>query len=48
MNGQGKLVWNDKYGGKAIYKGTFIINQFHGNGRLVWSNGDIYSGKKIS
>jgi hypothetical protein len=48
MNGQGKLLWNDKYGGKAIYKGIFIINQFHGNGRLVWSNGDIYSGKKIS
>ena len=29
---------------KAMYKGNFLGNQFHGNGILVWSNGDIYSG----
>lgn len=48
MNGKGKLAWNDKYGGKAVYKGDFVFNQFHGKGHLVWSNGDIYSGKLIA
>lgn len=44
MNGHGKLIWNDKYGGKATYKGQFIGNLFHGYGILKWSNGDTYSG----
>lgn len=45
MNGKGKLTWTDKYNGKATYKGNFLVNQFHGPGVLMWSNGDIYDGK---
>jgi hypothetical protein len=44
MNGFGKLTWTDQYGGKATYKGEFVNNLFHGKGRLIWSNGDIYEG----
>ena len=47
MNGQGKLTWTDKYKGKAVYKGNFLVNHFHGKGKLVWSNGDLYSGKSF-
>ena len=47
MNGFGKLTWTDQYGGKATYKGEFVNNLFHGKGRLIWSNGDIYEGTSI-
>jgi len=47
MNGQGKLTWTDKYKGKAVYKGNFLVNHFHGKGKLAWSNGDLYSGKSL-
>ena len=29
LNGKGKYSWVDKYGGKALYKGTFLANTFH-------------------
>ncbi|CAI2361508.1 unnamed protein product [Moneuplotes crassus] len=48
MNGKGKLIWTDKYNGKATYKGNFLVNQFHGPGLLVWSNGDIYDGQFLN
>ena len=44
MNGNGKLIFTDKYKGKAIYQGNFLVNHFHGKGKLIWSNGDIYTG----
>ena len=44
MHGVGKLTFIDKYGGKAIYRGDFTANLFHGEGKLVWSNGDSYDG----
>jgi len=30
MQGFGKLTFLDKYGGKAVYKGDFMANLFHG------------------
>jgi len=44
MHGNGKLLWIDHNGQKAIYRGELQANQFHGQGKLTWSNGDIYQG----
>jgi hypothetical protein len=44
MYGQGKLIFLDQFKGKAVFKGAFKANQFHGIGKLLWSNGDSYEG----
>ena len=48
MHGVGKLTFPDKHGGKAVYRGDFAANLFHGDGKLAWSNNDCYEGPFVN
>jgi hypothetical protein len=45
MNGEGTLIYNNKYKSETFYKGQFNNNMKNGVGKMKHVNGDIYEGE---
>jgi hypothetical protein len=38
------MTWSNQLGKKIVFKGQFLANVFHGDGKLYLPNGDLYEG----